>query len=364
MNEHIQQMIDWIEINLKEEFSLNELSRYMGYSPYYCSFRFHQVTGISIRRYILLRRLYLSTEDLKNDRKIIDIALDYDYSSQEAYSRAFKNVFGMNPKEYQLNKMPIQSFVKLNINKKEEFKMNISRKLEVEQLRSNNNELFDKDVLNILNGQMMYEEFKTEKLMGESDYAPFNEAMCVNRATAQVFDEEFIKIRAEGHNSSVESYTKKVIDPLKNLFTKKYKYIVLWFGEDMFCQMNLLTILSYLEQSCYEGKVYLNSFREDEFKVSQHKLEIGNYSYIYNEVVVHHKKTSHKVPPVMYQAIDLYLNMLKEDNSVVKFISKNKDLSTRELLTKLFKLFPTIGYGDSQYIELINKIKKKAEPNI
>ena len=25
-------------------------------------------------------------------------------------------------------------------------------------------------------------------------------------------------------------------------------------GEDMFCQMNLLTILSYLEQSRYEGR--------------------------------------------------------------------------------------------------------------
>ncbi|HGH7177265.1 TPA: helix-turn-helix domain-containing protein [Bacillus wiedmannii] len=364
MNEHIQQMIDWIEINLKEEFSLNELSRYMGYSPYYCSFKFCQVTGISIRRYILLRRLYLSAEELKNDKKIIDIALDYDYSSQEAYSRAFKNVFGMNPREYQLNNMPIQSFVKLNINKEGEFNMNISRKLEVEQLRSAKSELFDKDVLNILNGEMMYEEFKTEKLMGESDYAPFNEAMCVNAATIQVFNEEFIKTRAEGHNSSVESYTKKVIDPLKNLFTKKYKCIVLWFGEDMFCQMNLLTILSYLEQSCYEGKIYLNSFREDEFKISQHELELGNYSSIYDEVVVLHKKTSQKVPPVMYQAIDLYLNMLKEDNIVVKFISKNKDLSTQELLTKLFRLFPTIGYGDSQYIELINKIKKEAEPKI
>ena len=62
----------------------------------------------------------------------------------------------------------------------------------------------------------------------------------------------------------------------------------------------------------------------------------------------------------MYQAIDLYLKMLKEDNSVMKFISKNKDLSTQELLTKLFHLFPTIGYGDSQYIELINKIKEES----
>lgn len=104
MNEHIQQMIDWIEGNLKKGFSLDNLSRYMGYSPYYCSFKFHQVTGISIRRYILLSRLYLSTEDLTNDRKIIDIALDYDYSSQEAYSRAFKNVFGMNPENSSLTK--------------------------------------------------------------------------------------------------------------------------------------------------------------------------------------------------------------------------------------------------------------------
>lgn len=362
MNEHIQKMIDWIESNLKEEFSLNELSRYMGYSPYYCSFRFHQVTGISIRRYILLRKLYLSTGDLTNDRKIIDIALDYNYSSQEAYSRAFKNVFGMNPREFQLNKMPIQSFIKLKI--EGEFKMNVSRKLEVEQLRNAKRELFDKDVLNILNGQMMYEEFKNEKLMGDSEYAPFNEAMCVNLATTQVFNEEFIKTRAEGHNSSIESYTKKVIDPLENLFAKTYKCIVLWFGEDMFCQMNLLTILSYLEQSSYEGKVYLNSFREDEFKVDQIELELGNYSSIYNEVLVNHKKPSRKVPPVMYQAIDLYLEMLKEDNIVMKFISINQGLSNHELLIKLFQLFPTIGYGDSQYIELINKIKKKAEPKI
>ncbi|MBJ7931417.1 AraC family transcriptional regulator [Bacillus toyonensis] len=364
MNEHIQQMIDWIEGNLKKEFSLDELSRYMGYSPYYCSFKFHQVTGISIRRYILLRRLYLSTEDLTNDKKIIDIALDYDYSSQEAYSRAFKSVFGMNPREYQLNKMPIQSFVKLNINIEGVDNMDISRKIEVEQLRNEKSELFAKDVLNILNGQMMYEEFKTEKLMGESDYAPFNEAMCINATTRQVFDDEFIKTRVEGHNSSVESYTKKVINPLKKLFTKEYKCIVLWFGEDMFCQMNLLTILSYLEQSSYEGKVYLNSFREDEFKVNQIELELGHYFLIYNEVLVNHKKTFYKVPPVMYQAIDLYLEMLKEDNAVMKFISKNKDLSTQELLTKLFHLFPAIGYGDSQYIELINKIKKKATPKI
>lgn len=37
----------------------------------------------------------------------IKIAFDYDYSSQEAYSRAFKTVFGIGPREFQLNRMPV-----------------------------------------------------------------------------------------------------------------------------------------------------------------------------------------------------------------------------------------------------------------
>lgn len=358
MNEQLQLMIDWIEDNLNNQFSLNELSIYMGYSPYYCSFKFHQVTGISIRRYILFRKLYLSTKDLANNRKIIDVAFDYDYSSQEAYSRAFKTVFGISPREYQLNQLPIQSFVKLTLNKDEEWcKMDVSRKIEVERLQHKHSELFDKDVLNILNGQIMYENFKDNRLMGDSDYAPFNEAMCVNATTKQVFDKEFIYTRASGHHDSVENYINKVIDPLNNLFNKEYKCIVLWFGEDMFCQMNLLTLLSYLEQSGYEGKVFLNSFREDEFKVNQTELKLGHYYSVYKEVLVHHTKPSNELLPVMYQAIDIYLNMLKEDNEVVKYISKNKDLTTSELIKRLFALFPTVGYGDSQYIEIINKIK-------
>jgi hypothetical protein len=44
--------------------------------------------------------------------------------------------------------------------------MNISRKKVVEQFKNEKNELFDKDVLNILNGQVMYEEFKDKKTNG------------------------------------------------------------------------------------------------------------------------------------------------------------------------------------------------------
>ncbi len=357
MNEQIQHMIDWIEATLKSDFSLEGLSSCLGYSPYYCSFKFHQATGITIRRYVHLRKLYLSTDDLKSNRRIIDVAVDYGYSSQEAYSRAFKSVFGLNPREFQLNEMPVQSFIKLTLEKEGEWNGMIISAKEVEELKRQSSKIFDKDVLNVLNGQFMYEQFKEKRLMGDSDYVPFNEAMCVNATTNQVFDEEFVKTRAQGHNDSVENYFKKVMEPLDNLFTKQYKCIVLWFGEDMFCQMNLLTMLAYLEQSNYKGEIFLYSFREDEFKVNvtELKLGAGTYSAIYKEVLVKHQRPTNDVFPVMYQAIEIYLDMLKEDNAVVKYIAKNKDVPTMELVNRLFTRFPTIGYGDTQYLELIHK---------
>lgn len=355
---NIAAMIDWIEERIKGKFSLDDLANNMGYSPYYCSFKFHQLTGINIRQYILLRRLYLSTVDLEQGKRIIDIAIDYDYSSQEAFSRAFKTVFGISPREYQLNKGPVQSFYKLTIHHNEELcVMDFSRKMEVTQIQNEISEFSDEHVLNILNGQVMYDEFKGKNIMGNSDYAPFNEAMCVNASSKNIFSEEFIKIRAKGHDVLVEEYINKVIHPLTTLFTNKYKCILLWFGEDMFCQMNLLTLLAYLEQSDYRGRVFLNSFREDEFKVRQTELKLGDYRTIYEDVLLKHNKPSVKVIPVMYQAINLYLEMLKDDNRVIKYISKNINLSTSELLGRLFELFPTIGYGDLQYIKLINKMK-------
>ncbi|MEG0472801.1 MAG: AraC family transcriptional regulator [Solibacillus sp.] len=359
MNDYVQQMIDWIEENLTGEISLEKLANDIGYSPYYCSFRFHQATGISMRRYVLLRRLYLSTEDLKNNRKAIEIALDYDYSSQEAYSRAFKKIFGISPREFQINCLPVQSFEKLTLYRSEdEDKMILNREQEVEKLKKLNSELFDGDVLNILNGQMMYEEFKEKKLMGDSDYVPFNEAMCVHVTTKQIFNEEFIRMRAAGHQSSVDEYRKIVIQSLTPLLENEYKYIVLWFGEDVFCQMNLLTVLAYLEQKGYNGRLFFNQFRDDAFKVNQMELTLGNYTTIYEDVLVHHKKTSVEVLPVLHQAIHWFLEMQKENNEVIKYIRNNVHVPTLELVTQLFNLFPILGYGDTQYMELINKVIK------
>jgi hypothetical protein len=236
-------------------------------------------------------------------------------------------------------------------------KHNMNMKEEVTQLQNRKAELFNADVLNIFNGQSMYDEFQSNKLMGNSDYVPFNEAMCVHPVSKPIFDAPFIQLRAEGHQSSVENYKKIVIEPLQPLFQNHYNYIVLWFGEDVFCQMNLLTILAYLEQSNYNGKVFLNSFREDEFKVNQTELFLGSYLNVYEEVLLYQQKPLLELLPVMYQAIKLHLSMQAEDNSVTNYIKNHASLSEVELVKRLIAVFPALGYGDLQYSEIIKQVR-------
>ena len=42
-----------------------------------------------------------------NERGILDIALDYGFSSHEAFSRAFKATYGIAPSEYRNNSFPV-----------------------------------------------------------------------------------------------------------------------------------------------------------------------------------------------------------------------------------------------------------------
>jgi AraC-like DNA-binding protein len=97
----VQRAIDWLEFNLEEDVSLDDISTYLRYSPYHTSRMFKQYTGSTLRRYIQLRRLTRAAIDLRDTQtRIIDVAIKYNYSSQEAFSRAFKDTFDITPAEY------------------------------------------------------------------------------------------------------------------------------------------------------------------------------------------------------------------------------------------------------------------------
>ena len=107
-SEVVQQMIEWIESHPDCGRVLDGLSDEMGYSPWYCSVLFHDVTGMTLKAYTSGRRLACAAEDIRDtDERILDIALKYGYSSQEALSRVFKEQFGCTPAAYRKDPIPI-----------------------------------------------------------------------------------------------------------------------------------------------------------------------------------------------------------------------------------------------------------------
>lgn len=107
-NEAVQKMINWMEAHLTENPSLLEMSAQIGYSPCYCSTQFHEITGITLRSYLAGRRLARATLEIRDtNEKIIDIAVKYGYTSQEALTRAFVSAYGCTPAVYRKRPVPV-----------------------------------------------------------------------------------------------------------------------------------------------------------------------------------------------------------------------------------------------------------------
>ncbi|PKK93588.1 MAG: AraC family transcriptional regulator, partial [Tenericutes bacterium HGW-Tenericutes-6] len=92
--------------------TLLELSRVIGYSPWYVDKLFKTYTHKSPMQYIKERRLSLAALDLRDDKKyVIDVALDFLFDSHEGFTRAFSKHFGLSPYRYKKDAPPIKLFL-------------------------------------------------------------------------------------------------------------------------------------------------------------------------------------------------------------------------------------------------------------
>ena len=95
-------------------------------------------------------------------------------------------------------------------------------------------------------------------------FIPFGEAMIQGEYTSKLFSEAFIQERARTHNVSIETYKAKLSGFLAFLNEpNRYTHIVLWFGDEPFCQANVKTVLQTLKEYRYHGKITLNTVVEE-----------------------------------------------------------------------------------------------------
>ncbi len=96
----VKKMLAYIDAHLCESISAQELAAAAGYSQFHSSRIFKREVGLTPFEYIRRRRMIKSALALRQGKKVIDVALDYVFDSQEGFTRAFSSGFGISPRRF------------------------------------------------------------------------------------------------------------------------------------------------------------------------------------------------------------------------------------------------------------------------
>lgn len=106
--ETLEQAVIYIEEHLGEDITVEDVACFVGYSYYHLTRQFNAVLGESVGSYIKGRRLADAAKKLiYTNEKVIDIAMEAGFDSSEAFSRAFKAIYRVSPREYRQNRLDL-----------------------------------------------------------------------------------------------------------------------------------------------------------------------------------------------------------------------------------------------------------------
>lgn len=96
--DRLNRAMDYVESHL-EEPDWQEAAGIACCSPYHFQRMFALLAGVSLSEYVRRRRMSRAAADLQSGERILDVALNYGYSSPTAFNRAFQAVHGLPPSQ-------------------------------------------------------------------------------------------------------------------------------------------------------------------------------------------------------------------------------------------------------------------------
>jgi len=86
----LNHIIEFIEVHLCEDITLEMIANEAGVSDYHFRKIFFFLTGATLSEYIRMRRLSEAGKDLLSGMKVTDVAFKYGYESIDGFTRSFK----------------------------------------------------------------------------------------------------------------------------------------------------------------------------------------------------------------------------------------------------------------------------------
>ena len=97
----IQNICDYISLHIREPLSISLLSERLGYTEYYFSHKFKEVTGLSVNAYIRRKKIEEAKLLLSGTcMSIQDISDELSFGSRSFFFSSFQKETGMSPTAY------------------------------------------------------------------------------------------------------------------------------------------------------------------------------------------------------------------------------------------------------------------------
>ena len=96
-----QNILSYVESNLEEPLSLDDIAGKFFVSKYYVSHLFKDTLGISLHQYIIKKRLAECRDSITNGDSISKTFERFGFRDYSSFFKAFQKEYGMSPKEYQ-----------------------------------------------------------------------------------------------------------------------------------------------------------------------------------------------------------------------------------------------------------------------
>lgn len=100
MNDFLSNAERFIAEHLQDEFTLDEIAGFCGYSSFHFARKFKESVNKTVMEYVREKRIFAAAEMIKGGANICNAAMEYGFEAHAGFTKAFNAVFGCCPRNY------------------------------------------------------------------------------------------------------------------------------------------------------------------------------------------------------------------------------------------------------------------------